>query len=59
MIDMVTWAKGNWFLFFYLILIVGAFVLLRSKPSNVDSLEELSGVLTTGQPTVIEFYSNF
>ena len=59
MIETVAWIKGNWLLLAFLALIAVAFIVLRSKPSDVDSLEELNGVLTTGQPTVIEFYSNF
>jgi len=59
MIETVAWVKGNWLLLTFLALIAVAFIVLRSKPSDVDSLEELNGVLTTGQPTVIEFYSNF
>ncbi len=59
MIEMAAWIKANWLLLSFLILIAGAFILLRSKPSNVDSLDELSTILAAGQPTVVEFYSNF
>jgi hypothetical protein len=39
--------------------LAGAFIFLRSQPSDVSNGAELNGLLTDGQPTVIEFYSNF
>jgi hypothetical protein len=59
MTEMAAWIKANWLLLSLLALIIGAFVLLHNKPSDVDSLDELSRALTTGQPAVVEFYSNF
>jgi TRAP-type mannitol/chloroaromatic compound transport system permease small subunit len=59
MTEMAAWIKSNWLLLSLLALIAGAFALLHNKPSDVDSLDELSTALTTGQPTVVEFYSNF
>ena len=59
MMQIATWAKANWLLLIVLGLIVGAFIFLRHRPSNVASLEELDGLLSAGQPTVVEFYSNF
>ena len=59
MMQVTAWAKANWLLFIVLGLIVGAFIFLRHRPSNVASLEELDGLLSAGQPTVVEFYSNF
>ena len=59
MIELTAWAKANWLLLIVLGLIVGAFIFLRHRPSNVASLEELDGLLSAGQPTVVEFYSNF
>jgi hypothetical protein len=59
MIQVTAWAKANWLLLVFLVLIAAAFIFLRSKPSNVASLNELDGLLSTGQPTVVEFYSNF
>jgi hypothetical protein len=59
MIQVSTWIKANWFLVIFLVLIASAFILLRSKPSNVASFDELEVILGVGKPTVIEFYSNF
>ena len=52
---------GGYLLFTLIVLglIVGAFIFLRHRPSNVASLDELDGLLSAGQPTVVEFYSNF
>ena len=59
MIQLTAWAKANWLLLIVLGLIVFAFIFLRHRPSNVASLDELDGLLSGGQPTVVEFYSNF
>jgi hypothetical protein len=59
MIQVTAWAKANWLLLVFLAMFASAFIFLRSKPSNVSSLNELDGLLSTGQPTVVEFYSNF
>ncbi len=50
--------KENWALIAFLVVIIGAFVLLRSKPSDIQDVNELSAMLTNGQPAVLEFYSN-
>jgi len=57
--QVAAWVKANWLLLIFLALIASAFIFLRSKPSNVESLNELDGLLSAGQPTVVEFYSNF
>jgi hypothetical protein len=59
MIEVSGWIKANWLLLTLLTLIVGAFTLLRTKPSDLASIDELNGVLSANQPTVVEFYSNF
>jgi hypothetical protein len=58
MIQLAAWAKANALLLIVLALFVGAFIFLRSKPSDVTSLDELDGLVSAGQPTVVEFYSN-
>jgi hypothetical protein len=59
MIQLSAWLRSNWILLIVLVLMASVFLLLRSTPSRVDSLDELSGRLAGGQPTVVEFYSNF
>ena len=51
--------KGLWLLVGLIILIISAFVFLRTTPTHFGSEDELVTVLTDGQPTIIEFYSNF
>jgi hypothetical protein len=41
-----------------LLLIVSAFVFLRTKGANLESADELNALLGTGQPVVVEFFSN-
>jgi len=59
MIPLAAWVKANWLLLIVLVLMASAFIFLRSRPSNVASVDELDGLLAAGQPTVVEFYSNF
>lgn len=51
--------KGIWILLGVIVLIIGAFIFLRTEPSDISSVDELTAILTDGQPKVIEFYSNF
>jgi hypothetical protein len=55
----LNWVKTNWGLLLFLIILVSAFILLRSQPSNIGSASELEAILTDGEPVVLEFYSNF
>lgn len=57
--NFITWVKVNWMLLVFLGAMASAFIFLRTKASNIDDSSELSGLLYDGQPTVIEFYSNF
>jgi hypothetical protein len=51
--------KGLWVVVGIIVLIIGAFILLRTEPSNIGNADELALTLTDGRPKVIEFYSNF
>ncbi|MCQ3975218.1 MAG: hypothetical protein DPW09_17385 [Anaerolineae bacterium] len=51
--------KGIWILLGVIVLIIGAFIFLRTEPSDISSVDALTAILTDGQPKVIEFYSNF
>jgi len=56
--SLVNWGRQNlWFLI--LALAVLLFFVLRTSPTkDVDSLQTLDAALNTGQPVVLEFYSN-
>lgn len=57
--NLLTWIKINWAFLLFVGLIAGAFIFLRSTPSEVNTLTQLNGLVAAGRPTVIEFYSNF
>lgn len=51
--------KRFWIVLAIMAVLVGAFILLRTEPTNLEGVDELTATLKDGQPTVIEFYSNF
>jgi len=56
----LTWLRKNWLP----LAMVGGFALIlflfrHSPTEGIDSLPALEKVLSAGQPSVIEFYSNF
>lgn len=56
----LDWLRLNWFLVTIILVLLAAFVFLRTSPTaGVDSVETLDASLTAGQPVVLEFYSNF
>ncbi|MCB0211679.1 MAG: hypothetical protein KDJ52_20240 [Anaerolineae bacterium] len=50
--------KGLWLIVAVVIAIIGAFIFLRTSPAEVNGYNELTALLTNGQPKVLEFYSN-
>ncbi len=38
--------------------LVGAFLFLRTRGTQLGSVDEFDALLATGQPVVVEFYSN-
>jgi hypothetical protein len=50
--------RQNALLLIVLALIAGGYFFLRTRPSNIASMEGLEASLRRGQPTLIEFYSN-
>ena len=55
---MVEVIKDNWLVLALLAVLAGVFLLLRSTPSDVESVQALNHLLTGGRPTVVTFYSN-
>jgi hypothetical protein len=50
--------RENWLLLLFMSGIVAGFVLLRTPASAVGSVAEVDALLQSGQPTLVEFYSN-
>jgi len=50
--------RQNALLLIVLALIAGGYFFLRTRPSDIASMEALEASLRRGQPTLIEFYSN-
>ncbi|MBN1994625.1 MAG: hypothetical protein JW953_18140 [Anaerolineae bacterium] len=60
MAGLVEWLRLNWVLLAFILGLVLAFTLLRTRPTEgLESVQALEGVLATGRPVVVEFYSNF
>lgn len=51
--------RGLWVIAGVILLIIAAFVFLRTQPTPIASSEALTARLTDGQPKVLEFYSNY
>ncbi|MCB0194444.1 MAG: hypothetical protein KDJ65_21015 [Anaerolineae bacterium] len=50
--------RGMWLIVAVIIAVIGAFIFLRSSPSDINGYNELTALLNNGQPKVLEFYSN-
>ena len=51
--------QGNRLTILVVIVLLLAFVLLRSNATEISSAQEFLGSLESGQPTVITFLSNY
>ena len=58
MSNLLGWIRANlWIAVIGLVVVI--FLLLRTSPTDgIDSVEALDSALGSGQPVVIEFYSN-
>ena len=57
---LIDWVRVNWVLLAFVLGLAAAFLLLRTRPTEgIESVQALDNVLVTGQPVVVEFYSNF
>lgn len=41
-----------------LLVLVGGFIILRTKETKLASIDEFDDLISTGQPVVVELYSN-
>lgn len=55
---LVRFLRENWLFLLVMGIVIGAFLMLRTTASAVDSMAEVDAQLHSGQPTLIEFYSN-
>lgn len=51
-------ARENWLILLILGAIIVAAAVLMTPGSRVGSVAEVDAILTSGQPTLVEFYSN-
>ena len=56
--QILTFARENGLFLAVLLGLVAAFVLLRTKGTQLASVNELDVLLSKGQPVVVEFFSN-
>ena len=60
MVGLIEWVRLNWILLAFILGLALAFTFLRTRPTpGIDSVQALNNELATGQPAVVEFYSNF
>jgi hypothetical protein len=56
----LAWLRQNWLTWAIISGLVLAFIWLRNSPTEgVNSLQALDDRVSSGRPTVLEFYSNF
>jgi hypothetical protein len=56
--QVMTFVRENGLFLAVLLGLVAAFVLLRTKGTQLASVNELDALLSKGQPVVVEFFSN-
>jgi hypothetical protein len=56
--QVMTFVRENGLFLAVLLGLVAAFVLLRTRGTQLASVSELDGLLSKGQPVVVEFFSN-
>jgi len=55
---LLNFLRENWLLLTFLGLLAVGFFTLRTKATPIESEQELQDILSSGQPVLIEFYSN-
>jgi hypothetical protein len=60
-VSILSFFRSNWLLLILLTAIlafVGIHIVWYIRPSDVKSVEDLNARVTSGQPVIVEFYSN-
>jgi hypothetical protein len=58
MARLVRLGRDNWLIVVVVGSLIGAFLALRTRPSDIATVSEADAILQNGQPAVVEFYSN-
>ena len=56
--QILRFLRENTVFLLVLTVLVGLYFTLRTKGTKLASLEEFEALISTGKPTVVEFYSN-
>ena len=56
---LMEFMNENWLLPLLLGVIAAAFIFLRSSPTELADETAFDEAITSGRPTVVEFYSNY
>lgn len=56
--QILGFVRENALFLLVLLALVSAFVLLRTKGTDLGSLEEFDALVSANQPVIVEFYSN-
>jgi hypothetical protein len=56
--QLLDFARENALLLLFLLGMAGAFVFLRTRSTEIESVDEFDALLSTGQPVVVEVFSN-
>jgi hypothetical protein len=60
MSGLLEWVRLNWVLLAFIGGLAAAFLFLRTRPTEgLNDVASLNEALVTGQPVVVEFYSNY
>jgi hypothetical protein len=55
----IRFFSDHWLSLAFLVLVAAAFLLLRSNPTELADTAEFDSILANGEPTIVEFYSNY
>lgn len=51
--------RDNWPSLLLVLVLLSAFTVLRTRPTDLADVAQFEALLTDGEPTVVEFYSNY
>jgi hypothetical protein len=57
-VKLIALLRENALFMGFLAVLIGGFLVLRTKGSQLASLDEFDALISGGQPVVVEFFSN-